>query len=100
MTPLAPTIYTIGHSNHPLERFIGLLQENNITAVANVRSNPYSRHNPQYNREQLASALRDRGIAYVFVGKELGARSDDPGCYVDGKVQYGRLSQTPLFQAG
>jgi uncharacterized protein (DUF488 family) len=65
-----------------------------------VRSTPYSRRNPQFNSEQLAAVLEANGIAYVFLGKELGARSEDPSCYEAGKVQYQRLSQTPLFHRG
>lgn len=93
-------LYTIGHSNHPLERFIELLQRHHITAIGDVRSQPYSRFNPQFNRETLQKELQQHKIAYVYLGKELGARSDDPGCYVGGKVQYSRLAQTDLFQQG
>lgn len=95
-----PGIYTIGHSTQPLERFIGLLREHGITAVADVRSAPYSRINPQFNREPLKTALRDAGISYVFMGEELGARSKDPSCYRDGRVDFDLLAQTELFQSG
>ena len=93
-------VFTIGHSTHPLERFIELLQVAGIDAIADVRSSPYSRFNPHFNRETLRKALRDRGIAYVFLGAELGARSEDPSCYENGRVQYDRLARTELFQAG
>jgi uncharacterized protein (DUF488 family) len=92
-------IYTVGHSTHPQERFINLLLSHGVTAVSDVRSKPYSRVNPQFNREQLKQALRMHEISYVFLGKELGARSDDPSCYEDGKVQYDRLAKTPLFES-
>jgi uncharacterized protein (DUF488 family) len=94
------TLYTIGHSNHRTERLISLLSQHGVTAVCDVRSRPYSRYNPQFDREDLKSALEGNGIAYVFLGKELGARSDDPSCYLYGKVQYTKLAQTDLFQAG
>jgi uncharacterized protein (DUF488 family) len=93
-------IYTIGHSTQPVERFVSLLLRHGITAVADVRSAPYSRHNPQFNREELRTVLKEKGIKYVFLGKELGARSDDDCCYVDEKVQYSLLAKTPLFQSG
>jgi uncharacterized protein (DUF488 family) len=96
----SPGIDTIGHSTQPLERFIGLLRQHGITAVADVRSSPYSRVNPQYNREPLKTALRAAGISYVFLGDELGARSKDPSCYRDGKVDYELLARTALFQSG
>jgi uncharacterized protein (DUF488 family) len=94
------TIYTIGHSNHPLEHFISLLKQHDINVLCDVRSDPYSRVNPQFNRETLKAALWKTGMAYVFLGKELGARSEDPSCYVRGKVQYERLAQTALFRKG
>src|SRR5579862_1298929 len=93
-------IYTVGHSNHSIEKFIGLLIANGINAVADVRSRPFSRRNPQFNKERLAATLLQHGIVYVFLGKELGARSEDPSCYEDGRVQYGRLAATPVFRAG
>jgi uncharacterized protein (DUF488 family) len=94
------TVYTIGHSTHSQERFIALLRQHGITALCDVRSRPYSRMNPQFNREDLEQALRTHGIAYRFLGKELGARSDDPGCYESGKVQYDRLAETDMFKQG
>jgi uncharacterized protein (DUF488 family) len=94
------TLYTIGHSNHPIERFIALLSQHGVTAVCDVRSNPYSRYNPHFDREALKASLESNGIAYVFLGKELGARSDDPSCYLYGKVQYTKLAQTALFRSG
>ena len=95
-----PIIYTIGHSTHPIEAFIELLKMHSITAICDVRSTPYSRMNPQFNRETLQGALHGHGIAYVFLGKELGARSNDPSCYRDGKVQYDLLAATELFKRG
>ncbi len=71
-----------------------------ITALCDVRSTPYSRLNPQFNREILKAYLRPFGIAYVFLGAELGARSDDPCCYNKGKIQYEQLAKTSLFQKG
>jgi uncharacterized protein (DUF488 family) len=94
------TLYTIGHSNHPIERLTALLRQHKITAVCDVRSKPYSRYNPHFDREELKSSLEASGITYVFLGKELGARSDDPSCYLYGKVQYTKLAQTALFQEG
>ncbi|HXQ27555.1 MAG TPA: DUF488 domain-containing protein [Candidatus Acidoferrales bacterium] len=93
-------VFTIGHSTHPQARFIALLLQHGITALCDVRSTPYSRANPQFNREELKESLRDCGIKYVFLGKELGARSEDPACYESGKVQYDRLARTDLFRLG
>jgi uncharacterized protein (DUF488 family) len=94
------TVFTIGHSTQPVDRFIGLLKKHGITAVADVRSKPYSRMNPQFNREDLKKKLREAQIKYVFLGKELGARSEDQSCYCNGQVQYDLLAQTDLFKEG
>lgn len=93
-------VYTVGHSNHSEQAFVELLRGQAVTAVADVRSSPFSRFNPQFNRESLIKALRAAGIAYVFLGAELGARSEDDTCYENGKVQYDRLAVTGLFQRG
>jgi len=94
------TVFTIGHSTHSQEHFLSLLRLQGITALCDVRSKPYSRVNPQFNREKLSECLRACRIKYVFLGKELGARSEDPACYEHGKVQYERLAQTELFRLG
>lgn len=97
---ISPVVLTIGHSNHSLERFVGLLRGHGVTAVADVRSEPYSRLNPEFNREFLERALRESEVAYVFLGRELGARSKDPTVYEQGRVQYRKMAQTKLFRAG
>lgn len=93
-------LLTLGHSTHPIERFIALLKGAGATAVADVRSSPYSRYSPQYSKDALRNALSDAGIAYTFLGKEFGARSTDPSCYRNGKVQYSKLAQSDLFADG
>jgi uncharacterized protein (DUF488 family) len=77
-------IYTVGHSNHPIERFLPLLQRHGIALLADVRSTPYSRFNPQFKRDALAGALARNGIEYLFLGEELGARSKDCARIGDG----------------
>src|ERR1700733_16145590 len=94
-------IHTVGHSNHPIERFLGLLQSHGIGALADVRSTPYSRFNPQFKKEKLQAALAAAGIRYVFLGEELGARTKDPSCYdEEGRVSYAKLAQTEPFRKG
>jgi len=93
-------VFTIGHSNHSLEKLIALLNKYSITAICDVRSHPYSKHNPQFNREHIQSEFKRHGILYVFLGKELGPRSEDPACYANGKVQYHLLAQSRKFQQG
>jgi uncharacterized protein (DUF488 family) len=93
-------VYTIGHSTHSTDRLIQLLIGHGVTALADVRSQPYSRVNPQFNRESLRTAMKTAGISYVFLGRELGARPADRRCYIDGQVQYDLLARTALFQEG
>jgi uncharacterized protein (DUF488 family) len=93
-------IYTVGHSNHSLERFLALLQGPGVDLLADVRSTPYSRFNPQFRRDALAAALAASGIEYLFLGEELGARSKDRDCYEDGRVSYRKLAETELFRQG
>ena len=93
-------IFTIGHSTQTSSQFLQRLKRHGITAVADVRSSPYSRRNPQFNREELRLALKAEGVRYVFLGKELGARSDDECCYVNDKVKYRLLARTESFRSG
>lgn len=93
-------LYTIGHSNHELPALLALLNAHDITAVVDVRSAPYSQFSPQYNREVLDKVLKGQGVGYVFLGKELGARRTEAGCYTDDKVDFGRVVDASLFQGG
>jgi uncharacterized protein (DUF488 family) len=93
-------VFTLGHSNLEFAGFVALLKQHGVQAVADVRSSPYSQFNPQFNRETLQRALRDEGIAYVFLGEELGARRSERECYVGGRADYSRIAQTPAFVRG
>ena len=93
-------IFTIGHSAHEPARFVDLLAQHRIQVVADVRSMPYSRRHPHFNKKALKESLQANGIAYVFLGKELGARSTDPACYENGRVRFRKLAATGLFRSG
>ena len=93
-------LFTIGHSNHALDAFLQLLREHAISAVADLRSAPYSRHCPHFSKDPLSRGLGDAGMKYVFLGRELGGRSDDPSCYENGRIRYSRLSRRPEFREG
>ncbi len=93
-------VFTVGHSTHSIDEFINLLHQHEISAIADVRSNPYSRFTPQFNREMLEKELKHHEIHYVFIGRELGARPDDPSCYEKGHVSFSRLANTSLFKKG
>ncbi len=96
----APTIYTIGHSDHPLEEFLKLIRQHGIQAIADVRSEPFSRHAPQYNKEIIEGFLKRNQIEYVFLGRELGARRSERSCYVNGRAEYERIAELEVFRQG
>ena len=74
-------LFTIGHSNHSIEKFSRLLDENGIMILVDVRTAPYSHYNPQFNRENLQNSLALHDIQYAYAGKYLGGRPPDPTCY-------------------
>jgi uncharacterized protein (DUF488 family) len=73
-TKTAPAVYTIGHSTHPIEKFIEMLKAHDIELLADVRTIPKSRHNPQYGSNTLAAGLKDHQIAYVHLAGLGGLR--------------------------
>jgi uncharacterized protein (DUF488 family) len=94
-----PTIFTIGHSNHTIYAFLALLNRHGITAVLDVRSQPYGRLE-HFHREYLSAELKAAGIKYIFLGRELGARRDEPECYENGVAVYEKIARTQAFQEG
>jgi len=100
MTAEPQEVLTIGHSSHPIDHFLALLRGAGVTAVADVRSAPYSRHVPQFSHEALKASLRAAGVAYVYLGKELGGRPQDRTQYRDGVVDYESIAASETFQTG
>jgi uncharacterized protein (DUF488 family) len=105
------TLFTIGHSNHALDKLVGLLKRHGVTTVVDVRSAPYSRYNVQFNKEHLERGLGQYGLAYDFKGDSLGGRPSDPACYRSGvvpdenadylhEVDYGEVMKRPWFVRG
>lgn len=93
-------IFTIGHSNHSPTDFLERLQQHNINALVDVRSTPYSRYLPHFNKSALQAHLPEAEIHYVFLGAELGARPEDPNCYFESKAIYEKIAQTEAFHYG
>ena len=101
MTKSRKQVYTIGHSNHEPKKLLTLLRMHGVDAVVDVRSAPYSRYLPHFNKEHLAAALKDADIRYAFKGKELGGQPTDRAFYdAEGHVLYGELAQSPAYGAG
>src|ERR1051326_6498422 len=67
-------LFTIGHSNHGIDRLLELLRGAGVTAVADVRSQPYSQRYPHFSRPELAHELAQHELAYAFLGEQLGGR--------------------------
>jgi len=93
-------IFSIGHSNHSLDKFLSLLESSKINMVVDVRSAPFSRMFPQFNQETLKKSLGENSIGYLFLGDQIGGRSNDPEDYLDGQVLYKALAQKEGFKNG
>ncbi len=99
MTAHAP-LFSIGHSNHDYERFLALLKAAQVTAIADVRTQPYSRHTPAFNADALKSSLKNDGIAYVFLGQPLGGRPSNKALYCEGVADYEKMAGEAEFHDG
>ena len=94
-------VYTVGHSTHSWAEFVKLLLRHRIDAVFDVRSAPFSRYATHFNYDQLRQSLEIIGIAYEFLGDELGGRPADRSCYdSEGQVRYDQVAATDFFDEG
>lgn len=95
------TVFTIGHSNHEIDTFLGLLIKNNIQILVDVRSSPYSRYVVQYNHDAIERLLEQANVEYQYFGGVLGGKPSDPDLYDDdGRVLYDRIAGSEWFQEG
>ena len=93
-------LFTIGYASFSITEFINALRSHEITALVDVRSAPYSKYKPDFKKDNLNKVLMNNDISYIFLGKYVGARVEDPECYIDGKLNYGLLKETKNYQAG
>ena len=97
----ANPVFTIGHSNVPLEGLLSLLEKYDIRVLIDVRSMPYSRYAPQANREVVEAAVKATGRKYLFMGEQLGGQPRDieirDGA---GNTDYSNLAAAESVQAG
>jgi len=91
-------IYTIGHSNVDAITFLDLLKEKDIFTLIDVRSSPFSKYAPHFNREELKKSLEQRGIEYIYMGDRLGGKPSDSSCYVADKVSYPKIANKKWYQ--
>lgn len=98
---MSTKLFSIGHSNASIEKFLVLLKQHEIGLLADVRSQPYSRYNPHFGREALKQAVMAEGIKYVFLGDRIGGKPANSDLILpNGKVDYGKLSATEVFRNG
>jgi uncharacterized protein (DUF488 family) len=96
-----PIIYTIGHSKHPAEYFLELLQAYSVDCLVDVRSVAASRFNPQFNKARLANFLKENGIDYLHFGEEFGGRRSDPAVLdKNGRVDFEKVRKSKVFKGG
>ena len=93
-------IYTIGHSNITQESFIELLKLFKIQLVVDVRSSPYSKYVPHFNRENINKSLKENNIRYIFLGSYIGGKPKEEKYYKDGKVDYDLIVKTEHYNEG
>ena len=97
----APTVLTIGHSRHPIDRFLALLRQHQVEVLVDARSQPFSRFSPHFSRGRLESAVAAASMRYLFLGDQLGGRPKEPACYdAAGNVDYDRVERQPFYQQG
>ena len=95
------TIYTIGHSTHTLDEFHRMLVKNKIDVLVDIRSIPFSKFANWFNKNSLKEFLKSKGIYYIFMGENLGARWQDKNLiFDDGKVNFDKVRATQKFQDG
>jgi len=99
MNPLFD-IYSIGHSTHSVERFSSLLDLAGINAIADVRTSPFSRYFPHFSKTEVQAWLKEAGVAYSYLGRELGGRPDDPRLFRNGVADYEAMAKVPAFENG
>ncbi len=94
-------VFTVGFSNLTPERFLSNLRTYDIQVLVDVRSRPFSRHAPQFNKDQVEGLSRHWGLRYLYLGRELGGMPEDPSFYDgQGYVLYDRVAAQPWFEAG
>jgi uncharacterized protein (DUF488 family) len=94
------TLFTVGHSNHPLGHFLALLRLHEIETLCDVRTMPYSRHHPQFNQRTLREALEKERMVYLYLGQSLGGKPKEPGYPADPRARFAIIAATWEFRAG
>jgi uncharacterized protein (DUF488 family) len=95
------TCMTVGHSNYDIATLVRILRSPAVDTIVDIRSTPYSRRYPQFNRESFRTDLELYDMRYQYLGDRLGGRHTDPQVlFPDGRVDFSKVQQLPLFQEG
>ncbi len=95
------SVFTIGHSNQPIEDFMDLISKYAIDVLVDTRSSPFSKFSPQFNQDSLKYAVKNAGKMYLFLGRELGGKPKESEYYDnEGYVLYWKIAESKLFQEG
>lgn len=97
---MSSKIFTIGYGNRSIQAFIQLLHKYEIEILIDVRTNPFSRFNPDFRHQKLELHLINNNIRYLFLGYELGGKPSDIDCYTDGVVDYEKIKSKAFFASG
>ena len=97
---MTDSIFSLGHSDLSFERFVDLLKSAGVTAVADVRSTPFSKRSPWFSQHDFKGGLRRSNLAYSFMGNELGGRPKSPQLFRGGIADYAAMADTDFFRSG
>lgn len=94
-------IFTIGHSNYIVDRFLDMLRHYQIDCIVDIRGTPYSKYNIQYNKEVIEKTLKDKGYIYIYMGKEFAAQREDKSIYTnEGYADFEKVKNNKDFISG
>jgi len=93
-------IFTIGHGTWTLDGMVEMLRRNGVSHLIDIRSSPYSAHQPEFARRELEKLADRKGYVYVYMGEQLGGRPNQADCYTESKVDYAKLRQKDFFKRG
>lgn len=95
---MVATVYSLGHSNHSIEKTVSLLKVYRVDLVWDVRSVPYSKSNPVMNAESLSKLLQENDLGYEWVGESFGGKPKDRELYTEGYADFEKICKTKKFQ--
>lgn len=92
------TLYSIGYANKSLATFLKCLVDNNINCIIDVRSSPYSKQYPNFNKENLANFLKENNILYMNFNREFGARRIEDNVYSKVRTYDNKTIEVVIFE--